>query len=69
MSKPTYLFRHFNVFPALGYWEIDSKPVSSREARYGAHPRAKWMRTEEADARAAEHAEDKGADDEAASGA
>ena len=36
----------FVVFPALGYWEIDGKPVSSKEAQFGAHPRAIWRETE-----------------------
>lgn len=36
----------FVVFPALGYWEIDGKPVSSREAKCGLHPRAVWKPTE-----------------------
>lgn len=36
----------FCVFPAMGYWEIDGKPVSSREARYGLHPRAVWKESE-----------------------
>ena len=36
----------FCVFPALNYWEIDEKPASSREAGYGAHPRAILRETE-----------------------
>lgn len=32
------------IFPAMGYWEIDGKPVSSREAEAGAHPDTKWIR-------------------------
>lgn len=36
----------FCCFPALTYWEIDGKPVSSREAEYGAHPRAVLKETE-----------------------
>ena len=36
----------FNVFPALGYWEIDGKPVSSKEAEHGLHPRAVWKETQ-----------------------
>ena len=36
----------FCVFPALGYWEIDGKPVSSKEAEYGLNPRAIWKPTE-----------------------
>ena len=35
---------HFCVFPAMGYWEIDGKPVSSREVRSGLHPLVKWIR-------------------------
>lgn len=38
----------FIVFPALGYWEIDGKPVSSKEAQYGLHPDAVWKETEAA---------------------
>ena len=37
---------NFVVFPSLGYWEIDGKPVSPKEAQYGLHPKAKWMPTE-----------------------
>lgn len=36
----------FVVFPAFGYWEIDGKPVSSKEADYGLNPKAKWVETE-----------------------
>ena len=37
---------NFCVFPALGYWEIDGKPVSSLKANYGANPKAVWRETE-----------------------
>ncbi len=40
-------YEHFNVFPAMGYWEIEGKPVSSRAAEYGAHPKAVWKQTTE----------------------
>jgi len=30
----------FVVFPSFTYWEIDGKPVSSREADYGLNPKA-----------------------------
>jgi len=36
----------FCAFPAMGYWEIDGKPVSSKEAQSGLHPRAIWRETE-----------------------
>ncbi len=32
------------IFPTMGYWEIDGRPVSSREAHSGLHPLAKWIR-------------------------
>ena len=34
---------HLCVFPTMGYWEIDGRPVSSREAHSGLHPLAKWI--------------------------
>lgn len=33
----------FCIFPAMGYWEMMGKPVSSLDAEYGAHPDAKWI--------------------------
>lgn len=32
--------KKFCALPAMTYWEIDGKPVSSREAEYDGHPRA-----------------------------
>ena len=32
------------IFPSLGHWEIDGKPVSSEEAEYGLNPDAVWVR-------------------------
>ena len=32
----------FVVLPSFGYWEIDGKPVSSREA-FTNYSKAKWM--------------------------
>jgi len=36
--------RKFCVFPAVGYWEIDGKPVSENEAKL--NPQAVWKKTE-----------------------
>ncbi|KKL97298.1 hypothetical protein LCGC14_1835900 [marine sediment metagenome] len=38
--------KKFCAFPAMGYWEIDGKSVSSAEAEYGGHPRAIWRESE-----------------------
>ncbi len=35
---------HFCIFPAFGYWEINSRPVSSAEAKSGLHPDVVWVR-------------------------
>ena len=36
----------FCVFPALGYWSLNGKPVSDKEANYGLTPGVKWLPTE-----------------------
>lgn len=36
----------FCVYPVLGYWELNEKPVSSKEAQCGLDPGAKWMESE-----------------------
>src|ERR1044072_9483148 len=33
----------FNIFPALCYWQINGKPVSSEEAQYGLNPNAEFF--------------------------
>jgi len=30
----------------MGYWELNGRPVSSREADYGLHPLALWKESE-----------------------
>jgi len=50
-NKKTKLPMPFCVFPALGYWEIDGKPVSAKKAQYGSHPGAIWKETEIAKSR------------------
>ena len=36
----------FCVFPSMGYWELDGKPVSGKMVRYGLEPGAIWKQTE-----------------------
>lgn len=36
----------FVAFPALGYWEIDGKAVSSEKAQWGLNSDAVWKPTE-----------------------
>lgn len=35
--------RHFSVAPIMGHWEIDGKPVSAKEAKYGLKEKARWV--------------------------
>ena len=47
MSEPIY---HpptkFAVAPSMGYFEIDGKPVSDKEAQWGSAPGAVWRESE-----------------------
>ena len=36
----------FCVFSAMGYWELNGRPVSSERARYGSAPGAVWKESE-----------------------
>ncbi len=36
----------FCVSPAMGYWELDGKPVSGKEAQWGSAPGAVWRESE-----------------------
>ena len=36
----------FCSFPSMGYWAIDGRPVSPREALNGLNPRATYERSE-----------------------
>ncbi len=36
----------FCVCPSMGFWAIDGRAVSSKEADYGLHPNAEWKLSE-----------------------
>ena len=44
VCRKTAHLDEFCAFPALGYWEIAGRPVSSAEAQSGRHPDAIWVR-------------------------
>ena len=46
-SPPMRRLPPFNVFPGMGYWEIDGKPVSAREAEHWINLHAKWKPAED----------------------
>ena len=36
----------FCVFPSMGYWALNGKPISAREAQHGAAPGVTWESSE-----------------------